>query len=911
MLRKMEADERRPSTQIAELIAGALEIPAAQRSTFVKVARGELVVDRLVPFSVPVQRPGMPPAAASPRNNLPVLPTPLIGRHRELAELCKLVRDPQCRMLTLVGPGGIGKTRLAVEAASQLQNDFADGAYFVPLAPVDASRFIVPVIAHSIGFAFLGISSADPKTQLLNYLEHRRMLLLVDNIEHLLEEPGIELFAQLLAAAPDVKLLVTSREALTLQHEWVFEVKGLPVPGDSTSTQGAQDTSIELFLQRARRAYVGFDATTEDYPAILRICRLVDGVPLAIELAAAWVRTLTCAEIADQIELGLDFLATSARDLPTRHRSMRAVFDHSWKLLSDEERRALASLSVFRGGFDRDAAAHVAGAPLGILSGLVAKSLIRRPEAGRYDLHDLIRQYAALHLRADPGSEAAAWQEHYAFYLSLAEAAAPQLKGSGQLEWLRRLERERDNFRAALSWSLNGGQVDAALRLAAALRWFWGMRGYFDEGHTWLFKALQQSPQESAGVSARARALEGLGLLDNAAGQHADARALAEQSEALFRELGDKQGLADALMVSGQALRWQGEAALSQARLEEALALYRELGDRWNVARCLHRLGTSLADYGGDAAGLLMLEEVSAILDELGDKFMSGGVLVTLGIIAFARGDYASARSRFDRSLVIAQELRDPWGMADALTNSGCVLRAQGNYAAAGTYLEEALQIYEQWGRGTWCADPRCALAENEIAQGHLSAARLHLDEASPCAQTSGNKWLLVLTAYFDGLLTYYEGNLQGAAVLLEKTVALARASQYKPDLARALISLGRVRRAQDQGTLAAAHIVEGLRLFAESGSKLGIATGVEAFAGLKATEAQESAAGWFGAAETIRGDIGAPLPPVDRPGYERDVDAVRAHIGEAGLAKAWARGRAETYETVVADIFAFSNNTN
>jgi transcriptional regulator with XRE-family HTH domain len=230
MLRKIETDERRPSAQIAELIASALEIPPAERPTFIRVARGELGVGCLAPGPGRIERPGISPILLEPRDNLPVLPTPLIGRDRELAELRRLVRDPQCRMLTLVGPGGIGKTRLAINAASQLLDEFADGVYFVPLAPVDSSRFIVPVVAHSIGFAFLSTGSPDAKTQLLSYLEGKRMLLLLDNIEQLLHESGIELFAELLASAPNVKLLVTSRESLNLQDEWVFEVRGLPFP---------------------------------------------------------------------------------------------------------------------------------------------------------------------------------------------------------------------------------------------------------------------------------------------------------------------------------------------------------------------------------------------------------------------------------------------------------------------------------------------------------------------------------------------------------------------------------------------------------------------------------------------------------------------------------------------------------
>ena len=337
-LRKIEDGERRPSSLIAELMANCLNVPLAERSTFVRVARGELSVDRLSPPSKLLTGSSVPSPAALPRINLPVLPTPLIGRQREVEELSQLLRDPQCRLLTLAGPGGIGKTRLAIETASQVQDAFADGVYFVPLASVNTTRFIVPVMGDAVGFAFQSAGSADPKTQLFGYLAEKQTLLLADSLEHLLAEPGIELLAELLANAPQVKLLVTSRESLGLQGEWVFEVQGLPVPENGHAEESAKNTSVELFLQRARRAHVGFDATLADYPAIVRICRLVDGMPLGIELAAAWVRTLACDEIAREIERGLDFLSVSTRDLPARHRSMRAVFDHSWQ--APLERRA-------------------------------------------------------------------------------------------------------------------------------------------------------------------------------------------------------------------------------------------------------------------------------------------------------------------------------------------------------------------------------------------------------------------------------------------------------------------------------------------------------------------------------------------------------------------------------------------
>ena len=277
-LRKIEDSERHPSVQIAELIANCLDIPPAEHSTFVKVARGELGVDRLSPVSKLVGDPNISPAsiASAPRSNLPALPTPLIGRQREMEELNRLLRDPQCRLLTLVGPGGIGKTRLAIEAASHMQEVFAEGVYLIPLASVNTTQLIVPTIADAIGFIFQNANSADPKTQLFNFLKQKQVLLLIDNLEHLLTEPGIEMLAELLANAPQIKLLATSREPLDLQDEWMFEVHGLPVPENLNTEEFAPDTSVELFLQRARRAHVEFNAAPEDLPAVLHICRLVD-----------------------------------------------------------------------------------------------------------------------------------------------------------------------------------------------------------------------------------------------------------------------------------------------------------------------------------------------------------------------------------------------------------------------------------------------------------------------------------------------------------------------------------------------------------------------------------------------------------------------------------------------------------
>ena len=476
LLRKIEDGERRPSAQIAELIANCLEIPANERKTFIRVARGELGMDRLSLKPKPVSSPNI----SSPKTNLPIFPTPLIGREHELERLSELLHDPQCRLLTLVGTGGIGKTRLAIETATQMENEFADGVYFIPLAPVNSSRYIVPVIADSIGFNFQGANPTDPKTQLLNYLKEKQILLLVDNLEHLLNEQSItELLAELMQQAPRIKLITTSRESLNLQGEWVFEVHGLPIP----ENEDMEGNSVELFLQRARRAHVGFTASIKDYPAILRICTLVDGIPLGIELAATWVRTLSCVEIAKEIERGLDFLSVSVRDLPARHRSMRAVFDHSWKLLSEDEQSVLARLSVFRGGFSLEAAEQIAGATLFMLSSLVTKSLIRRSGEGRYDLHELLRQYAKSRAQADPNDYDALEACHSAYYLKFVHSLEQPLTGPNQLSARAEFVANMENVRPAWEYAVRHDQIEL---IRGSINSFWN----FFETHTWFHEGL-------------------------------------------------------------------------------------------------------------------------------------------------------------------------------------------------------------------------------------------------------------------------------------------------------------------------------------------------------------------------------------------------------------------------------------
>src|SRR5690349_19156110 len=384
--------------------------------------------------------------------NLPLPRTSFVGRASELEAIDRLLEDPGCRLLTLVGPGGAGKTRLALEAAARRVDRYPHGVHFVPLASVASPDFLAPALAESIQFSVDGAHSGfSAQEQLLDYLSERSTLLVLDNFEHLVERSG--LLNEVIERAANVELLITSRERLNLQSEWAFDVEGLGLVEDDQGSGSA----VRLFVERATQVQPNFSLDDAGYSQAARICRLVDGMPLGVELAASWVSALSAAEIADEIEANIDFLATSMRDVPERHRSLRAAIDQSWRLLTDEQRGAFSRLSVFHGSFDRSAAAAVTGADLRLLSELVAKSLLRRPDFGRFELHELLRQYAAEQLRSSPAEEADARERHARHYATMLLEREEALLGSELADARDELRGELENLRAAAEWLIAHG----------------------------------------------------------------------------------------------------------------------------------------------------------------------------------------------------------------------------------------------------------------------------------------------------------------------------------------------------------------------------------------------------------------------------------------------------------------------
>jgi predicted ATPase/transcriptional regulator with XRE-family HTH domain len=737
-LRKIEAGERKPSKQLAGLLAEALEIPLENQPTFVRVARGELSLERLRPLGVSAKPDvGEKPAPTPPQVHLPLSHANLVGRESELAAMERIFREPNCRLLTLTGPGGIGKTRLAIEFAACHVALFPGGIFYVPLASLDTPRLIIPAIADAIGLAFSG--PMEPKAQLISFISnhlHHKALLVLDNLEHLLARPAdnpveagemgaAHIVAELLQHLPDIYILATSRERLNLHEEWTYELHGLPVPSMELIHDLEKYGAADLFIQSARRVRADFSVTEIERPAILHICQFVEGSPLAIELAAVWVGVLSCAEIAQEIENNLDLLATEMVDIPERHRSLRATFNHSWKLLSTAEKNTLQQLSVFHGGFDRQAAAQIAGASLAQLASLVAKSLVRRTETGRYDLHEVIQQYAYANLTQDPDWSPAR-DRHCAYYLGMLHTKEKALKSADQQETLRLLVQEMDNIRIAWDWGIQRELYDIVGAATRSLGWLFETAGLLQEGID-LFEMVIQDVQgkllEPAAQQALGQALAQQSLLYFRKGEFLTAQTHLEESLRLLRPLGKPGLLADALVYLGVILHLNGELGRAMGLFRQALDCARAAGDEWFEAYALFNQGYVAHMLGDHPAGQEQMMAGMATWLRLGDPHSIALGWNFLAPALIQLGKYAEAQTHLQESLALCAETGNRWGAGTAYRYLGKTYLAQGNYVEAQSLIKTSLEVFSGYTIGWDIAISTNYLAEAILKAGDVTKA--------------------------------------------------------------------------------------------------------------------------------------------------------------------------------------------
>ena len=869
----MEPWREEAHRQVMLLLArsGQRSAALAQYETCRRILQEELGVEPMAETTALYER--IREAMVAPPHNLPPQPTPFVGRDEELAQIARLLDQPTCRLLTLTGLGGIGKTRLALEAARGKIGAFLHGVYFVPLASIRSADVLAPTMAESIKLSLYG--SGNPKEHLLDYLYEKEMLLVLDSFEQILD--GVGLVTEILARAPGMKILATSRERLNLQEEWVLAIGGLEVPTGKRQEAIEAYSAVQLFLQRAQRVHARVPLAEAERPCVARICQLVEGMPLAIELASAWVPVIPCQEIAVEIERNRDFLATSLRDVPERHRSMRAAFNYSWSLLPQTERQVFSKLSVFRGGFERAAAGQVADASLPVLSGLVDKSLLTRNAAGRYQMHDLLRQYAREKLEQADEAERVR-NRHLDLCLRLAEEADPNLHGPDQLLWLDQLEAEHDNLRSALEWALacaREGSLwppEAALRLAGSLGLFWDLRGHLGEGRQWLDRTLELETPPFPNVqwkAARTKALYWAGHLAKWQGDYRRAADLAEANLALCRELGDRWSLAYALYLWGSVAAKQGDLERGQAFLDESLILFREVQAKWGLA---HTLGT-------------------------------------LGNIAKSQGRYDQATALWEESYALYREIGDRRGLARMLNRLWHWPYRQGDYARATTLLEEALALFRELAHRSGIAITLRHLGLVAQAQGDLARARALYEESQDLFQELGDNDDLVYVYWYLGRLALYEGDAAVAAALLENGLQLAYTVGNKSLIAWVLQTLASAARYRANYETARSLLIESLTLARQAGEKEVIADALIGFAALAAAQEQaERAARLFGAVERLYETMNLILLPVIRAEYDRNVSAARAQMNEAAFATAWANGRAMTLDQAIAAALALDH---
>ncbi|MGH7491224.1 MAG: ATP-binding protein [bacterium] len=813
-------------------------------------------------------------------NNLPAQITPLVGREHEVEALRQLLVKAEVRLVTLTGPGGIGKTSLSLQVAQGLLDAFPQGVFFVGLAAISDVELVLPTIAQTLGIR--ENRSKPLRASVIEYLRDRRLLLVLDNFEQVVAAAPV--VADLLAACPDLRILATSRIVLRLKGEHEYPVEPLPAPdphAEISTDSLSQFAAVELFIRRARAVKPDFEVNNENAPAVAEICFRLEGLPLAIELAAARLKLFTPAALLARLGSRLQLLRGGPRDMPARHQTLRQAIAWSYDLLSPAEKVFFQRLAVFAGGCTLEAAEAICHAPdqlevdtLDELTAIIDKSLLKaslpknqppeslaRPEQAkesepRFVMFETIREFALERLQAS-----ADWpvtrRRHADFFLALAEKAEPELTGPKQAYWLNALEREHDNLRAVFSWVEETGQQDYGLRLGAAIWRLWIVRGHWKEGRERLL-ALLAMPGAVKPTRDRAKVLNAAGTIMHEMGEHITARPLLEESLMIWRELGDKKGMATVINNLGWIAAQIGELASAIELSGESLTLHAELEDKRGMAVAFNNLAA----------------------------------------VAFTQSEFALARSLQEKNLNLRKEIGDERGVAFATGMLAWFETVQGNYANAASLLEIARKKLRELGDNMMMGFIVWIHAQLAIDQGDFDrAARVIAEEGADLIKDRDAQMLWPLA-----LVKQHEGDQQQAQALLEESLSKFRAWGYKWGIAITLYYIGRHALGRNDNERAAACLHESLSLNKDLGNKLGMSKALFEFGILAAAKGDPGRSSrLFASAEALHKSIGAPMPAHERKRFEREVTGVRSLLGDETFASNWNAGKKMTAEQAVA----------
>jgi predicted ATPase/DNA-binding CsgD family transcriptional regulator/DNA-binding XRE family transcriptional regulator/Tfp pilus assembly protein PilF len=968
-VRKIEDEERPPSEQVVEHLAEFFHIPPEERAAFLRFARGDwqfppTEIKEVTPWHI---------SAKSPRSNLPASISSLIGREQAIADIRNYLSTEDIRLVTLIGPPGIGKTRLSIEAARAELYDFQAGVFFIGLAPLEDANLVAPAIAQTL--SVVEIQNRSPLERLKDGIGDKQMLIVLDNCEHLIDEIAT-LASDLLLACPRLKLLATSREALRAPGEWLYPVPTLSIPTD-TQLQSiemkdiSQFTALSLFGERARAVRSDFTLNADNIRAVAMICTQLDCLPLAIELIAARIRLMSPQSLLSHLSEQFTLYADGMRALSARQKTLHGAISWSYDLLSDEEQKLFARLSVFSGGFTLEAAESIFSRTVtnksiyDLITSLLDKSLLQRtldrdaPREPRFTMLVTIQQFALERLRR-MNEEAEVRNRHLAYFVDLAEQAEPNLRAFDMVMWLDRLEAELANLHGALGWAQKNN-IEAQLRLASALLWFWHIRGHKNEGVDWLERGLSTEASQrgnqpltpdrsmirgkalnvtavllsilanterskslsqealtlfqelgSRGRKGMAYAL--LSLADAAVHLEDSKRVkiLAEESLTLFREAGDKFGMAQCLDLLGGVIWEEGDSGQVKALWEDNLALRKEIGDRDGIARVLARLGMWAFSQDDLNRSVSMYEESLTIFREVGNEWARSYNLADLALVVQEQGNYGKATQILEEALAIARDLGDQYRASRSLHGLGRVAQLQGDYERATQMFQEALILARKVGEPTAIAESLQALGDIASAQGDYSQAAQLFEAELRIGQEKKIRWINAFALSGLGYVAWAQSDLELASKRLEEALKISREAGAKSIIGVALYCLGRVSQSQRDYGSARAHYTESLTIAKELALRDDIASNLEALATLYVAQSHmepsplrfedlRRATCLFGVAEALYPPLLFEMSAAERAEHDQAEAAARTVLGEAAFASAWAEGNAMTREQAIA----------